>query len=230
MVKYEALYFDLDHTLWDYEANSKDTLAEIFTMHIEPRTEAGLDNFIRDFGKVNDELWDLYNKGKIEKEVIREERFHRILTMSGVDDTGLSAVVSEHYLFECPRKTQLMPHALDILDYLANKYEMHILTNGFTDVQKIKMDCAGISGYFDQVITSEASGHKKPSIEFFDYALELTKSTKDQVVMIGDNLATDIAGAHKAAIDSVYFNPSGYAKPHKANFEISCLSELTDIL
>lgn len=229
MVKYKALYFDLDHTLWDYDANSVEVLTEIYYEHVE-NDSSELAKFLKDFNKVNDSLWNKYNKGIIDKEVIRKERFVKILERSNVTDVKLAAHISEFYLFECPRRTHLIPGTNEVLEYVAQKYEIHILTNGFSDVQDIKLSNAGLTKYFEKVITSETIGHKKPSKEFFNYALKATNNSKEECVMIGDNLKTDILGAHNADIDSIYFNPSGYAKPHKANYEIKELIELMDIL
>ncbi|MDH5474063.1 MAG: YjjG family noncanonical pyrimidine nucleotidase [Cyclobacteriaceae bacterium] len=229
MVKYKVLFFDLDHTLWDYDTNSIEVLSEIYHKHVSSDA-VGLELFLKNFTKVNDALWDEYNRGKIEKEVIRKDRFVKILEQSDVYDLPLAQHISEFYLFECPRRTHLMPDTIEVLTYLKDKYELHILTNGFDDVQEIKLNNAGIKKYFDKVITSESIGHKKPSKEFFEYAFSATNSENREAIMIGDNLKTDIAGANNVGMDSVYFNPSGYAKPHKAKFEIKKLSELMDVL
>lgn len=229
MVGLKAIFFDLDHTLWDYETNSAEVLTGFYNQHIST-TESELTAFLSNFTKVNDALWNKYSKGLIDKEVIRKSRFVEVLELSGINDPALAENLSIQYLFECPRKTHLFPGTIEVLEYLNKKYDTHILTNGFSDVQEVKLNNAGISKYFDKVITSESIGHKKPSKEFFDHAFEATKSTNSEAIMIGDNLKTDILGAHKAKMKSVYFNPSGYAKPHKATFEIKELKELLHIL
>lgn len=229
MVKYKAIYFDLDHTLWDYDANSQEVLTHIYHEYVE-NGDSDLNKFLKDFTRVNDSLWNNYNKGKIDKEVIRKERFVKILEHSNISDKKLAAHISEFYLFECPRRTHLIDGTIEVLEYVVQKYDAHILTNGFTDVQEIKMSNAGLTKYFEKIITSETIGHKKPSKAFFEYALAATNNTKEECVMVGDNLKTDILGAHKSNIDSIYFNPSGYAKPHKAKYEIKDLTELMNIL
>lgn len=229
MVKYKTLFFDLDHTLWDYDANSVEVLSEIYKQHVKNGSN-NLANFLKNFTKINDALWDSYNKGKIDKEIIRKERFVKILEKSEVFNRQLAEHISELYLFECPRRTHLIEGTIEVLEYVVKKYDTHILTNGFSDVQDIKLSKAGLSKYFDQIITSETIGYKKPSKEFFDYALNATNSTSNECIMIGDNLKTDILGARNANIDTVYFNPTGYAKPHKANYEINKLTELLNIL
>lgn len=229
MVKYKVLFFDLDHTLWDYDTNSVEVLSEIYLKHISSDSSE-LEIFLKNFNKVNNALWDKYNKGKIDKEVIRKERFIKVLERSDIYDIPLAQYISEFYLFECPRRTHLIPDAIEVLEYLKNKYELHILTNGFDDVQEIKMTRAGIKKYFDKIITSETIGYKKPSKEYFEFAFNATNSKNNEAIMIGDNLKTDIAGANNVKMDSIYFNPSGYAKPHKATHEISALLDLKETL
>lgn len=228
--RYKAVFFDLDHTLWDFESNSRQTLSDLFHQYINPIFEAELEQFIRLFRRVNDNLWDDYNRGLIDKNVIRERRFVEIFAHLDIDDEELAQKISKKYLFACPRQARLLPNTIEILEYLAPNYELHILTNGFDDVQSIKLECSGINNYFQSVITSESAGHKKPALDFFSHALSSTDVQSHEVIMVGDNLKTDIAGAINASIDAVYFNPSGNGRPHKAHHEITDLLELTDIL
>ena len=229
MVKYRTIYFDLDHTLWDYDTNSVEVLTEIFDKHVTGNGNS-LDGFLKDFEIVNEKLWDRYNKGVIDKEIIRKERFVQILERSEIEDRQLAEQISEFYLFECPRRPHLIPGTIEVLEYVQEKYEVHILTNGFDDVQEIKLTESGIKKYFNKVITSESTGFKKPSVEFFKHALEETNGEISESLMVGDNLKTDIAGARNVDMDSVYFNPSKNARPHKAQYEIAELTELLDIL
>lgn len=228
--EYKAIFFDLDHTLWDFDSNSRNTLTHLFESHIQPRSSAKLDRFLRIFKKVNDDLWDAYNKGAIDKDVIRERRFSEIFRWLEIDNEDLAKLVSTEYLFKCPRQPSLINNAIEVLEYLSPKYPLHILTNGFGDVQSIKMQCSGITSYFQSVITSESAGHKKPAEEFFNHALQSTQNAAHEAIMIGDNLKTDIAGAINASIDTVYFNPGKNGRPHRATYSISDLMELTNIL
>ena len=228
--KYKAIFFDLDHTLWDFDTNSKLTLTNLFEKYVSPISTAKPDQFIRLFKKINDDLWDAYNKGRIDMDVIRDSRFVEIFRLLEIDNELLARQVSAEYLFTCPRQPNLIPNTIQILDYLAPHYKLHILTNGFEDVQSIKLEKSGISSYFHTVITSESAGHKKPSLEFFEHALSHTGIEAHETVMIGDNLKTDIAGANKAFIDTVYFNPGNNVRPHKANYVIKNLMDLTKIL
>lgn len=228
--KYKALFFDLDHTLWDYNASSKETLSELYKQYLANHSCFTLEIFLKTFYKINDQLWHKHNKGIIDKTYIRENRFDQILKSLKVEDNILSRQISEKYLFECPRKPHLIPHAQLILDILHKEYPIHILTNGFEDVQDIKLKSSNIDSYFEHVITSDGCGYQKPDIAFFNHALEKSNNISHEVLMVGDNLKTDIAGALNTGIDTVYFNPSKNGRPHKSTFEISSLNELLKIL
>lgn len=231
MQKYEVLFFDLDHTLWDYDKNSTEALSDLFEKYeLEAAGDITLDHFLKTFEKVNTKLWNNYNKGHIGRDYIRENRFVQILETFGIKDENMSNYMSEEYLNLCPQKTHLFPYTLEVLNYLKERYRLFILTNGFNDVQHIKITNSKLDTFFEGMITSDSSGHRKPSKEIFDYAMLQAKTKNHQSLMIGDNLTTDIKGAQTAEIDTVFFNP--HKNKHKAaiNYEIDCLSQLMDIL
>lgn len=231
MQKYEVLFFDLDHTLWDYEKNSTEALSDLYTKYKLEETETiTLDLFLKTFEKVNSKLWNNYNKGHIGRDYIREKRFLQILDTFGIRDEKMSNYMSEEYLNSCPQKTHLFPHTFEVLNYLKERYRLFILTNGFNDVQKIKITNSKLDTYFEGMITSDSSGHRKPSKEIFDYAMLRAKTQNHQSLMIGDNLTTDIKGAQSAEIDAVFFNPQKNKHKASINYEIDCLSQLMDIL
>ena len=227
---YKALFFDLDHTLWDYTASSKETLIDIYQKYLLEHGLFDKESFLKTFHKINDQLWHKYNKGIIDKTYIRENRFDQILTTLGINDQILSGNISTEFLFECPRKPNLIPHTKSVLDILQHKYPMYILTNGFEDVQTIKLESSGLHNYFELVITSDGCGFQKPDTTFFNHSLEQSGFQPHEALMIGDNLKTDIAGALNAGIDTVYFNPSKNGRPHKSTFEISSLDQLLQLL
>lgn len=225
------MIFDLDHTLWDYDKNCAEALSELY--EIKKLKEKGIDSFdnlFEVFMEMNMQMWDQYDLGIIQRDVIRYQRFHRILLSLGVDDYNLSLEMSSEYVALSPTKKNLLPNAMNVLDYLRAKYNLLIITNGFDDIQATKLSSSGISKYFDNVVTSEKAGHKKPAKEIFEYAMAKGNYQPNDVIMIGDNLNTDIKGARNAAIDSVYFNP--LKKQHKTDLkhEISDLIELKSIL
>ncbi|SMG50589.1 putative hydrolase of the HAD superfamily [Marivirga sericea] len=227
---YKHIFFDLDHTLWDYEKNSNEALGELFLKY--QLTKLGVDNLIEFnhcFDRVNRSLWNDYNKNKISRDGIREQRFLRILSEFAIDDNDLSNKLSTEYLMLCPTKPHLMPYTIEVLDYLKEGYKLHILTNGFKDVQKIKLENSSLHPYFSTVVTSDTAGYKKPMSSIFKYAIDKADARKSECIMIGDNLQTDIMGARNFGMDTIYFNPK--KEKHKANttHEIDCLSQLKNI-
>jgi len=227
---YKVLFFDLDHTLWDYNTSARETLEDLYQEYLFGHAQFTFDSFLDTFHKVNQQLWHQYNKGQIDKDQIRDKRFDQILNKLNFNDIDLSSHISTKYLFECPRKPNLIPKTLEVLDVLKEKYQMHILTNGFDDVQAIKLESSKIHGYFNKVITSDGCGYKKPDPLFFHHALKACNCSVDESLMIGDNLKTDISGALGVGIDTVYYNASKNGRPHKSTYEIDCLSQLLQIV
>jgi len=228
---YSCVFFDLDHTLWDYETNSRETLYDLYHERgLEARGVWSFERFFETFRVVNNELWDLYDAGLIDSQVIRRERFIRIFAAFSIKDDFLSEQISASYLSMCPTKGNLMPHALDVLDYLKGKYVLTVITNGFEEIQGTKMSSSGITSYFDHVITSQRAGARKPERVIFDYALQLNAAACHEAIMIGDNVVADIGGAKGASIDSVFFNPENRVQEHGATHEIASLRELLRIL
>ncbi len=231
MKKYSCILFDLDHTLWDYEANSEETLKFLFHHYaLQQKGITSFNYFFEVFNRVNLHLWDLHDRGLVGQNVIREERFHKVLSEAGLDDFPLSLKFSTDYLAELPKKKKLLPHARESLDYLQPKYPMIIVTNGFDEIQGRKMASSGIHGYFKNIVTSQRAGSRKPSKEIFEFALGEAGHLVDQAVMIGDNLLTDMAGARSAGMDTIYFNPTKKRHEEKVTFEISSLYELRTLL
>lgn len=230
MKKYKAIFFDLDHTLWDYETNSAEALAELHGDYELEKSGISKDSFITTFKKINNQLWHLYDQGYIQQDVIRLERFHKIFLEVGLDNYDLSLKFSNDYLTVSPKKGNLLPHTLEILEYLSPHYDMHIITNGFSEIQLTKLSSSGIKNYFKSVVTSQLAGHKKPSKEIFEFALDQNNLTTHEVIMIGDNLVTDIAGAKNASLNTIYFNPEKISHHTAVTHEIASLMELKSLL
>jgi YjjG family noncanonical pyrimidine nucleotidase len=229
--KYKTIFFDLDHTLWDYETNSKETLQELYEAYqLQQKGVTTFTAFHEIFNKVNEELWYLYDRNLISSEVIREERFKKILAPFQVKDEKLTADLSYDYLYTCPRKGALLPDALDVLNYLKEKYALSLITNGFEEIQNMKLASAKIAHYFDHIITSQKAGHKKPAREIFDYALGLHCHGSQHAIMIGDNLLTDMAGAKNADVDTIFLNPKNQLHSEVVTHQINELSELHSLL
>ncbi|MGC3944876.1 MAG: YjjG family noncanonical pyrimidine nucleotidase [Chryseolinea sp.] len=229
--KYCTVFFDLDHTLWDYETNSRATLTELHAVYgLGAKGIPEVELFLDQFRTVNNELWDLFDTGRIASDVIRKERFRRILGHFGVEDEKLDRDLSGDYLDQCPRKGQLMPYATEVLDYLAGRYRLTIITNGFDEIQQLKLAAGNLHRYFDHIITSQKAGHRKPAREIFEFALRHNGTQCHEAIMIGDNLITDIGGARSANIDAVFFNAEQRIHNEVLDFEITSLRELKSIL
>lgn len=229
--KYKCVFFDLDHTLWDYETNSEEALRELYNKYgLCDKGCTPFDHFYQGFVRINNEIWDAHDRGWVSKDVIRNERFHRVFLHAGIDDYRLSLDFSAEYIAESPKKKNLVAHAKDTLDYLHPRYPLYIITNGFEEIQATKMASSGITDYFKGVVTSARAGSKKPEKEIFEFALKENGFVCSDSIMIGDNLLTDIAGARNASVDAVFYNP--YRLPHDqaVTYEISSLKELTQIL
>jgi YjjG family noncanonical pyrimidine nucleotidase len=227
----QCIFFDLDHTLWDYETNSRDTLYELFATHaLRDKGVTDFEQFHAAFKRVNTALWELYDHGKIGSEVIREERFKQILNTFQAYDKKLSDELSVEYLYACPQKGNLMPHATETLQYLAGRYKLSIITNGFEEIQNMKLTSGNLHQFFNHIVTSQKAGHKKPAPQIFDYALSQNGIGSHQAVMVGDNLVTDIGGARQASIAHVFYNPDEIQHSEKEVFEITTLKELCNLL
>lgn len=229
--RYKCIFFDLDHTLWDYETSCKETLQELFAAFSLP--EKGVTDFTsfhQQFRRVNAALWVLYDRGEIGSEVIRKERFRQILEALNAFDPKLSDDLSHEYLYTCPRKGNLMPHAIETLQYLSANYRLSVITNGFEEIQNMKLTAGNLHTYFDHIVTSQKAGHKKPAREIFTYTLEKNGISASEAMMIGDNLLTDIKGAREASIDAVFYNPEKSMHQEKVTREIESLHQLRSFL
>jgi putative hydrolase of the HAD superfamily len=230
-MKYKHIFFDLDRTLWDFDANSHETLLELCdTYRLNEKGISDYEEFIKSYKSHNTELWNLYRVDKISQQDLRRERFQRALADFGVDNFILSENIGEDYIEVCPRKNKLYPYAFEVLDYLKDKYNLHIITNGFDKTQHIKLEHANLTPYFNQIITSEKLGVKKPTPAIFAHALDVAEATKEESIYIGDNLVVDILGSQNSGIDGIYFNPGKKIHKENVSFEISCLSQIMGIL
>ena len=201
------LFFDLDHTLWDYETNARATLLEMYHIFVLDRFFRDETHFLKTFKEQNEKLWHRYNVGDIDKYEIRNNRFGYILNTVKNTDFNLAKELSNKFIIECPRKKALMPNAGKVLDKLSQDFELGIITNGFDDTQNIKLKYSEIDHYFKWVVTSESSGYRKPAKEIFDFTLDYSGGSLENIVIIGDNLQTDILGAKNAGWKSVWYNP-----------------------
>jgi putative hydrolase of the HAD superfamily len=229
---YQHLFFDLDHTIWDFELNSKETLLDLH--HKYALADKGIQDFDAFFDQYsihNHRLWDRYTKGFIKQEELRWKRIYLSLLEYKIADEKLSREMSFDYLDILPNKTNLFPYTIEILAYLKEKgYQMHLITNGFESVQFKKIENSKLAPFFKEVITSEASNSLKPHKEIFEYALDKTGANLEESIMIGDNESADIQGAINIGMDSIFVNHLKVTPTVPATYTITHLKELEDIL
>ena len=230
-MKYRHLFFDLDHTLWDFEKNANETLHTLYERHDFARFGTfTVEEFTQVYSNINHALWRLYQGNKISQSQLREARFPRTLAKLGVPEGQVPATISDEFTDILPLKSAVFPFTHEILDYLKPNYRLHLITNGFNDMQALKLASSNLTHYFQELITSEHSGHLKPDPRMFAHALERTGAIAAESLMIGDNLECDVLGAYNAGIDQVYFNPDKRRHFNTITHEISCLSELKAFL
>ncbi|HEY4149041.1 MAG TPA: YjjG family noncanonical pyrimidine nucleotidase, partial [Chitinophagaceae bacterium] len=207
-MKYKHLFFDLDHTLWDFYANSRQTLEELYeTMGLQEKGVDNFDRFHKNYLAHNEKLWDRYRKGFIKSEELRWKRMWLTLLDFKIGDESLARELGVRFLESLPTRRQLFPHTLEVLDYLVAKgYQLHLITNGFVETQHSKLRNSGLTHYFTEIITSEGSNSLKPQAAIFEYAFDKAKALKEQSIMIGDDIEADIKGAMNAGLDQVFVN------------------------
>ncbi len=226
-IKY--IFFDLDHTLWDFNRCSQETLFELFQdFHPQIGTHHQFELFHKIYKRINESLWRAYERNEITTDRIRQQRWEMTFAEMGVIMGDWSHEMAASYIENCPRKPYLIPHAKEVLDYLHPNYKVHIITNGWWENQVKKLTHSGLKDYFGSIITSDKAGSIKPHPAIFDFALQSAQAEKGASVYIGDSYTADVIGGINAGWDVIYFNPHGQDNPHKAP-EISGLDELFQI-
>ena len=229
--KYRHLFFDLDHTLWDFEANARVTLLELYQkMNLEQRGINDFDLFHKNYLAHNEKLWERYRNGYIKQEELRVKRMWLALLDFKIADEILAKEMSIQFLDLLPTRTILFPYALEILEYLTQrKYELHLITNGFEKTQHSKLKHSGLDKYFKEVITSEGSSSLKPNKEIFDFAFKKTGARRAESIMLGDSIDVDIIGAMNAGIDQVFINHLNIDIDVKPTYVVTSLKQLEEI-
>jgi len=222
-----ALYFDLDHTLWDFEANSALAFESLFK---EYSIDLDLNEFLAVYIPNNNVYWKLYREGKIDKETLRFERLKTVFDrLNYAASNTLIDDMSDAYIQTLPEYNMLFDGAIEILTALKQHYALHVITNGFQDVQYFKMRNSGLLPFFDTVTDSSSVGVKKPDPKIFEHALKVGGVSPHESIMIGDNLEADIEGALATGMHAVHFMP--LEKKHSTHYtEIEKLHELKFLL
>lgn len=204
------IFFDLDHTLWDFEENAKICLTDIFhTHHIPELGVTDFDLFFQTFSQVNKTFWYLLDTKQITHEELRKERFRSTLAdLNVVISEAESEAMNAQFLALLPNQAHLMPHTLAILTALKPHFQLHVLSNGFEQVQRKKMASGGILPYFTHVITHDMAQAHKPSPAMFMYALITADCSPHEALMVGDNWVADIEGAMQMGIPAIHYDPT----------------------
>lgn len=228
-----TIFVDIDDTLWWFSRNSELALASTFRLMGCGEWCANYDAFHDHYEHFNHELWQLYNKGGVEKEVLEVRRFEQALEASHYccdDIDELAAAMNTCYLNQLVRNHHLVPGAVELLQYLHGKgYEINAISNGFKGVQERKLEAGGMNRYITHLVLSEDCGITKPRRGIYDYAMNLCGAQPEQIVMIGDDPTTDIAGALGAGWKTIYLNTRGIACP-EAHHTIGSLMEVKELL
>jgi putative hydrolase of the HAD superfamily len=201
---YTDIFFDLDHTLWDFDKNSAMAFAKIFQSNF-PEIDAH--SFVKAYIPINQACWKLYQKDQITHQELRYKRLKDSFDLINFDinDTDIEKIACD-YLEFLPENNHLFAGAIEILDYLKPNYKLHIITNGFAEVQEKKLHNSGIKPYFQTITNSELAGVKKPNPIIYDFALKISNAKKESSIMIGDCIDADVLGAINFGIDAVFVN------------------------
>lgn len=226
--EFKHIFFDLDRTLWDFEANSQD---EILLMYAEFKmVNLGVSlplEFVKVYKQFNEICWEEYLKGNLSQVELRYKRFLDTLNYFGIKDLKMAKQMGQLYVERSPFRTKLIEHSIDVLIYLkSKKYQLHIITNGFEEVQHIKLRESKLEEFFTTITTSEMANAKKPDPRIFDFALKIANATKEESVYVGDDLFVDIEGAINAEIEAIYFNPNKKTHNMCTFLDISSLIEI----
>ena len=231
MPEYKNIFIDLDDTLYDFSAASREAFKETYELLHYERYFDSFEHYMEIYTPYNLEMWRLYGEGKITKEELNRRRYSYPLETVGVNDQKLAAEFCREALGRIPTKGNLVSGATELLEYLRPKYRMYILSNGFVELQSCKMATAGIKRYFDDIILSEEIGVNKPRPELFEYALKKAGAKLEESIMIGDMFDTDIVGAANIGMDQIFFNPKQMTgTSFKPTYEVRQLLEIKEIL
>lgn len=217
------VFFDLDHTLWDFEKNSALAFETIFEKY---QINLDFDKFLGFYVPTNFKYWEMYRKDEIDHLTMRYRRLKDTFDFLEytIDDNKIR-LLSDEYIHYLPKNNHLFEGAIPVLDYLKSKYNLHIITNGFADIQNSKLKNSNIIHYFKTITNSEIAGVKKPNAIIFEFALDQAKAKKENSIMIGDCIEADIKGALDAGLDAIFFNQ----KNQKINSKIKQVDHLLEL-
>jgi len=202
------VFFDLDNTLWDFKGNSRDTLLELFAYFRLNSIIPDAESFIEIYEGFNAECWAAYQRNEMRKDFLRHQRFFLTLAHFGFKNRTLAKKLGGEYVARSPLKTKLLPHAREVVQGLYAEFPLHIITNGFKEVQAVKLRESGLAPYFKEIITSEKAGHKKPSPRIFQLALKRAGALAGQSWMVGDDYQADALGGLQSGLRPIWLESS----------------------
>lgn len=231
MKTYKHIFFDLDRTLYDFEKSNLATLREIFKIagRYNQNGIIGFELFHEAYLEINKDLWNQYKKQEITKQELNLRRFAKTLDQLGMDNR-IAQTLADEFIRLSPLQVYLLPGAIEILQYLHPKYQLHIITNGFSEIQFEKLRRTGLAEFFRQIIVSEEAGAQKPDPRIFALALQKTGAAPSESLIIGDDPHSDIYGGQNSGIDQVWLYQPGETTPYQPTFAIGSLMELASIL
>ncbi len=226
----QHVIFDLDNTLWDFSGNSKRILAEIYSMfELDKKGIPNFEKFHTQYQFRNEYLWQDYALGKVSREDVRLNRFLHTFNDFGLTSYVIANDAADHYIHHTRHQKTLLPDAITLLEYLKIKYQLHIITNGFNEVQFFKLNNTGLMPYFKTITTAESAQALKPDKKIFKHALELIQTDAKNCVYIGDSSEADGKGASNAGMEFIWFNPEN--KINENNYkQVQELAEIKEIL
>lgn len=223
----KAVFFDLDHTLWDFEKNSAMAFKVVFEKHAVAVCH---DDFLKEYVPVNAQYWKLFRDDVITQQELRYGRFRETFRLLGIEvDDEVVTAISHEYIACLPTFNHLYDGAIEVLEYLKAKYSLHIITNGFHEVQASKLKNSNIAHYFETITNSETAGCKKPNPLIFEHALKAANADKETSIMIGDCIEADVQGALNCGLDAIYFNEHRLEAPATI-LQVNHLLELKNFL
>ena len=230
---YKNLFFDLDDTLWAFSVNAQSTFFEMYQKHRYGRFFPSFEHFYQLYQQRNHQLWMDYAAGKVTKEELNRRRFVYPLHVVGVPQAEEIAKAFANDFFQViPTKSEVIPYAHEVLQELSTRYNLYILSNGFHELQRHKMQSAGLDGYFNDIILSDDIGILKPDARLFQHALKVANATVADSLMIGDSWESDVAGAAAIGMHQAYFCPKANTSsfPFQPTYLITDLRQLLEIL
>jgi putative hydrolase of the HAD superfamily len=230
MANIEHIFFDLDHTLWDYDKNSENALDELYVLY--SLDQLGLipkSRFIESFHKANLTVWNLFDENQVNRDELRNKRMELVYEEFNLNLFPPDGFHKAYYTI-CSKGKHLIPGTMDILHWLEAKYKLHIITNGFEDSQHNKLQNSGIANFFETVTTSERAKCKKPDPAYFEFALNQAGAKVGNSLVIGDGLRTDIAGARKFGLPVIWYNPDKAISPFEDLVFVTSLNDLKNKL